>query len=80
MTSDRLGTPWGVIDTLHEEVPMTIFAGIDWGGHFHQAAWVDAEGVLLANERFSHDSAGLRQLRRQLHEVGDLCPVAVERA
>lgn len=59
---------------------MTIFAGIDWGGHFHQAALVDAEGVLLANERFSHDSAGLRQLRRQLHEVGDLCPVAVERA
>ena len=59
---------------------MAIFAGIDWGGHFHQAAVVDAAGAVVANRRFTHDRAGLLDLRTFLDGSGGLCPVAIERA
>lgn len=59
---------------------MTIFAGIDWGGRFHQATLVDTGGAVLANRRFTHDRAGLLELKDFLTGSGEPCPVAVERA
>ncbi|MGI5291989.1 IS110 family transposase [Nonomuraea polychroma] len=39
-----------------------VFAGIDWGGSFHQLCIVDAVGQTLLQRRIQHDVAGLAEL------------------
>ncbi len=59
---------------------MTMFAGIDWGGHRHQLAVVDDDGTVVMNDRFSHDCAGLQGLLAALGRQGSApVPVAIER-
>lgn len=49
---------------------MAIFAGIDWGGHFHQAAVVKEDGSLVATQRFPHDREGMEKLCLFLSDAG----------
>ncbi len=59
---------------------MSMFAGIDWGGHRHQLAVVDDDGAVMMNERFSHDCAGLSELLEALRGHGrPPIPVGIER-
>lgn len=54
-----------------------VFAGIDWGGSFHQVCLVDSAGRVLAQRRVGHDVAGLAEL----DEILSGRPrVAIERA
>ena len=56
-----------------------MFAGIDWGGHRHQLAVVDAGGVVVVNRAFAHDRAGVEELLAELASHGtDPVPVAIE--
>lgn len=57
-----------------------MFAGIDWGGYHHQLCVVDQSGARLIERRFTHDRAGLIELRNTLAVGGTPVPVAVERA
>ncbi|WP_419837406.1 IS110 family transposase [Candidatus Poriferisodalis sp.] len=59
---------------------MTAFAGIDWGGAYHQAAVVDDLGRELVNRRFAHDRAGVDGLVALLGDHDGLVGVAVERS
>src|SRR4051794_37093054 len=38
------------------------FAGLDWGGSEHQLCILDAQGARLAQQRVTHDVAGLTEL------------------
>ncbi|MBA2640767.1 MAG: transposase [Nocardioidaceae bacterium] len=61
---------------------MDVFCGIDWSEDHHDVALVDADGVVLAQQRISHDTAGFAALLGLLGEHGDSAeqpmPVAVE--
>jgi hypothetical protein len=47
----------------HEDAaPSDIFAGIDWGGSFHQLCLIDADGKTILQKRFQHTVTGLGQL------------------
>jgi transposase len=61
---------------------VSIYVGLDWGGHRHQLAIVDDLGDTLLNERFNHDRAGIDQLMAVLdgHTRGAPLPVAIERS
>jgi transposase len=54
--------------------------GIDWGGEQHQVCVLDGRGRTLAQQRLSHDVAGLRALDHVLDGFGQGLPVAVERS
>jgi transposase len=57
-----------------------VFAGIDWGGAFHQLCLLDAAGTVVVQRRIGHDVAGLAELDRILSgQVGPV-RVAIERA
>lgn len=53
-------------------------AGIDWASEEHALCVVDAEGVSVAGELFSHEESGVRALVARLR-VLDVCRVAIER-
>ena len=58
-----------------------MFAGIDWGGHHHQVAIVNGDGLVTVNRRFAHDTVGLDALLGELAGAGPyLVPVAIERS
>ncbi len=60
---------------------MSMFAGIDWGGHRHQLAVVDPSGMVLVNRPFAHDRAGVEELLAELASHADHpIPVAIERS
>ena len=58
-----------------------VFAGIDWGGSFHQICLINTHGDVIVQQRVQHDLAGLTELDRLLliHAPGRL-RVAIERA
>jgi transposase len=59
-----------------------VFAGIDWGGAFHQICLLDQHGQVLHQQRVHHDVAGFAELDRLLtdHLTGRRLRVAIERA
>lgn len=59
---------------------MSMFAGVDWGGHRHQLAVVDDGGTLVLNQPFAHDRAGVDELLAVLTKQDqEPIPVAIER-
>ncbi|MDT7552283.1 MAG: hypothetical protein QOI16_819 [Pseudonocardiales bacterium] len=58
-----------------------VFAGIDWGGAFHQVCLIDEHGQVLQQRKVQHDLAGFVELDRLLtgHPDGQI-RVAIERA
>ena len=58
----------------------TIFAGIDWGGDFHQVCLVDQHGRVLKQQRVRHDAAGLAGLAGLLAGCRGPVRAAIERA
>jgi transposase len=57
-----------------------VFAGIDWGGSFHQLCLLDGTGRVRSQRRISHDVAGLAQLGQVLTTQAGLVRVAIERS
>ncbi|MFE0028828.1 IS110 family transposase [Amycolatopsis sp. NPDC059021] len=61
--------------------PDDVFAGIDWGGAFHQVCLIDARGQVLRQQRVHHDIAGFAELDRLLTSAAACgLRVAIERA
>ncbi|MGK2853943.1 MAG: IS110 family transposase [Microbacteriaceae bacterium] len=57
-----------------------VFAGIDWGGSFHQVCLIDDGGTVLQQRRVSHDVAGLAALTALLRQCPGRLRMAIERA
>jgi transposase len=57
-----------------------VFAGIDWGGSFHQICLIDEHGQVLRQQRVQHNAAGLDELDRLLVGRQAQLRVAIERA
>jgi len=57
-----------------------LFAGVDWGGSFHQLCVLTATGAVVVQQRIEHDVVGLRLLGSKLVELGEPVKVAIERA
>ena len=57
-----------------------VFAGIDWGGSFHQICLIDEHGQVLRQQRVQHNAAGLDELDRLLAGRQAQLRVAIERA
>lgn len=71
MTSTELATAAGTPE---------VFAGVDWGGAFHQLCLVDSTGATLLQKRFPHTVEGLAGLCAALAAVAGVVRVAIERA
>lgn len=56
------------------------FAGVDWGGSFHQLCVLTAEGTVVRQQRIDHDVDGLRLLAATLAQLDGPVKVAIERA
>ena len=56
------------------------FAGVDWGGSFHQLCVLETAGQVVVQQRFDHDVAGLGLLAAKLTGLGVPVLVAIERA
>ena len=46
-----------------------VFAGIDWGGAFHQICLIDQHGQVLHQQRVHHDVGGFAELDPLLRNV-----------
>ncbi|MGI3781182.1 MAG: IS110 family transposase [Janthinobacterium lividum] len=57
-----------------------MFAGVDWGGSFHQLCVLNREGTVLLQQRIIHDVEGLTLLAGRLAGFGPAVLVAIERA
>lgn len=57
-----------------------VFAGVDWGGSFHQLCVIDAHGRPLVQQRIIHDVDGLGLLADRLNGFGVEVLLAIERA
>lgn len=67
-----------MVHTLDSDsVVDTVFAGIDWGGKYHQVCLVDRDGNVLTQQRLSHDVNGFLELDKLLSVPG--IRVAIER-
>lgn len=60
--------------------PGEVFAGLDWGGSFHQVCLVDAAGTVLLQRRITHDADGLTELGRLVKAHTGRLRLAIERA
>jgi hypothetical protein len=72
-----------VLDSAHAcpvEAEGCWFAGVDWGGSFHQLCVLSTAGAVVAQQRVDHDVAGLTLLASQLAGLGAPVKVAIERA
>ena len=56
-----------------------LFAGVDWGGSFHQLCVLNTTGQVLMQQRINHTVAGLQVLAAQLGKLGSVL-IAIERA
>jgi transposase len=56
------------------------FAGVDWGGSFHQLCVLSADGGVVLQQRIDHDVAGLEVLAATLSQLGLPVAAAIERA
>jgi transposase len=63
----------------HSE-PSDVFAGIDWGGSFHQLCLIDADGNTVLQKRFQHTVEGLDSLCDALRTPRGRVRAAIERA
>ncbi len=70
----------GYPDDQDRRDAVTVFAGIDWGGSFHQLCVLNAGGTVLLQQRIGHDVSGLRMLEGRLAQFGEPVAVAIERA
>ena len=57
-----------------------VFAGVDWGGSFHQLCVLDEGGVLIVEQQVSHDVPGLALLAAQVDALDAPVLLAIERA
>lgn len=57
-----------------------VFAGIDWGGTFHQLCLLDTAGKVISQQRISHDVPGLARLGQVLTGYAGRVRVAIERS
>jgi transposase len=57
-----------------------IFAGIDWGGSFHQLCLVDADGKTILQKRFQHTVTGLEELQEAMTGHPGQVRIAIERS
>jgi transposase len=57
-----------------------MFAGIDWGGSFHQLCLLNPDGTPHLHRRVSHDVAGFAELDRLLTGTPLPAKIAIERA
>lgn len=55
------------------------FAGIDWGGSFHQLCVVDGAGNTVIQKRFQHTKEGLEALGKKLGSLPGAVLMAIER-
>ena len=55
------------------------FAGIDWGGSFHQLCLLNPDGTLHLQRKISHDVAGFAELDRFLTSTPLPVKIAIER-
>src|SRR3954465_1244683 len=69
-------------DHLHADLLPSpeLFAGIDWGGSFHQLCVLDEQGSVLLQQRIVHDVAGLTLLTGRLAGFGAALLVTIKRA
>jgi hypothetical protein len=67
------------VDSAKQSSTM-VFAGVDWGGSFHQLCVLDPQGHLLLQQRIIHDVDGLSLLAERLNGFGLEVFVAIERA
>jgi transposase len=66
---------------IHQQPTGTdVFAGIDWGGAFHQLCLVDADGTVVLQKRFLHTVEGLDALSQALMTPDGTVRAAIERA
>lgn len=57
-----------------------VFAGLDWGGSFHQICVIDGQGQTLRQQRVHHDIAGFAELDRLMDSYrAHRLRVAIER-
>lgn len=56
-----------------------VFAGIDWGGTYHQVCVLAGDGTVRVKRRVRHDVDGLRELDAVLATAGENVRVAIER-
>jgi transposase len=56
------------------------FAGVDWGGSFHQLCLLDPDGTVRLQRKIPHDVAGFVELGRLLTNTPLPVKVAIERA
>ena len=56
-----------------------VFAGVDWGGAFHQLCVLNGDGTLVVSQRIIHDVAGLATLTELLAAVDGPVLLAIER-
>ena len=56
------------------------FAGVDWGGSFHQLCVVNTAGAVIVQQRVGHDVEGLALLAGRLDGFAGPVRVAIERA
>ena len=56
-----------------------LFAGVDWGGSFHQLCVLDLTGTVRMQQRIIHDVDGLKVLAGRLASFGTEVWVAIER-
>lgn len=57
-----------------------VFAGVDWGGAFHQLCVLNGDSTLVVSQRIMHDVAGLATLAELLAAVDRPVLLAIERA
>jgi transposase len=69
-----------VLQGNDNSAPGEVFAGIDWGGAFHQLCLIDGAGTVRLQRRISHDVTGLAELGRILSAQAGRLRVAIERA
>ncbi|MGO1592410.1 MAG: IS110 family transposase [Ancrocorticia sp.] len=56
------------------------FAGIDWGGSFHQLCVIDSAGKSLIQKRYYHTAEGLAALEKTLKGFSGTVLMAIERS
>lgn len=65
---------------IRDSQSTNMFAGIDWGGTFHQLCLLDAAGKVLLQKRFDHTVEGLNRLCATLDDQPGQVRIAIERA
>ncbi len=68
------------VDQNQDEPGFGFFAGLDWGGSFHQLCLLSPDGGVILQQQIPHDVAGLAMLQAQLVQRPGPGVIASERA